>query len=165
LSISEPGRPLGADRVRKAMAILAGTIWLVSAPMAHASLGRTRETVEMDRARFGAQMSSTTTSAYTLHTLTLPSGAVVREFTREDGVVFAVSWRGAGRPDLRQLLGDGFDTMQADIATRRPRVHRMPLAVNRADLVVHTGGHPGAFWGSAYLPQQVPAGFSGKDMR
>ncbi|MGC1302224.1 MAG: DUF2844 domain-containing protein, partial [Caulobacteraceae bacterium] len=125
-----------------------------------------RDSVDTDRAHFAARMVSVASGTHTAHTLTLPNGGVVREYTRPDGTVFAVSWHGPGRPDLRQLLGPSFDILQADQATHaghRPR--RTPLAVNRSDLIIHSGGRPGAFWGLAYLPNEAPAGFSGKDLQ
>jgi hypothetical protein len=83
---------------------------------------------------------------------------------RPDGVVFAVTWRGQGRPDLRQLLGDSFQTMQADNTPRGGRRTRTPLSVRRPDLMIQSGGHSGAFWGIAYLPKMAPAGFPVGDL-
>jgi hypothetical protein len=79
--------------------------------------------------------------------------------------VFAVVWRAPGRPDLRQLLGGHFDTLQADNATRVGRRYRRPLAVSRSELVVQSGGHSGAFWGVAVLPGMEPPGFSLNDLK
>ncbi len=142
-----------------AMGLTAGFMLLAPSVPAHAALGHAYASVETDRAALGATITSTSAGAYTLHELALPNHGVVREFTRADGVVFAVAWQGPGRPDLRQLLGEHFDRVQADNA-RVGRRLRHPLAVNRSDLVVTTGGHPGAFWGAAVIPQLQPAGFS-----
>ena len=103
---------------------------------------------------------------------------IVREFVNGDGVVFAVAWRGPGRPDLRQLLGSAFDTFQAKVtapdsnttvASDGAVVHhgrlRRALVVEQRDLFVHSAGHPGAFFGFATLPQQTPPGFSPDALR
>ena len=133
---------------------------------AHASLGQKLESIEADRARMGAKVSAATPSpAYAVHTLTLPDGSVVREFAGQNGLVFGVAWHGHGRPDLRQLLGQHFEALQADTTVRAGRRLRVPLAVSRTDLIVRTGGHPGAFWGMAYLPQATPAGVSARDLQ
>ncbi len=138
---------------------------LTTAPyVARAGLGQPFESVKADRDRMSAHMASATMATHTVSSLTLANGGVVKEFTNKAGVVFAVSWRAPGRPDLQQLLGGGFDTLQADNVGRGGRRMRAPLAVNRSDLIVHTGGHPGAFWGLAYLPQQTPSGFSAADL-
>ncbi len=129
-----------------------------------AGLGQPFESVKTDRARMSARMASIAMATHTVSALTLANGGVVKEFSNRSGMVFAVSWRGPGRPDLQQLLGGGFDTLQADNVDRGGRRMRAPLKVDRSDLVVHTGGHPGAFWGVAYLPQQTPSGFSGADL-
>ena len=78
--------------------------------------------------------------------------------------MFAVTWRGPGRPDLRQLLGEHFQTLQDDNVRRGPRTRR-PLSVSRSDFIVRTGGHPGGFWGVAFLPQSPPAGFSTAELK
>ena len=143
-----------------AIGLIAGAGLFAPALPAHAALGHAYASVESDRAALGATVKSTSAGAYTLHTLALPNHSVVKEFTRSDGTVFAVAWQGPGRPDLRQLLGEHFDTVQADRAARTGRHMRRPLTVNRSDLVVTSGGHPGAFWGVAMIPQMQPAGFS-----
>ena len=144
---------------RRVLSLLAWTGCVALAAPACANLGGAYASVEVDRAHFGARLQSTAAGTYTLHALTLANRGVVKEFTRADGTVFAVTWRGAGRPDLRQLLGEHFQTLQAD-NVRTDRRTRRPLSVNRSDFLVVTGGHPGGFWGVAFLPQIAPAGFS-----
>ena len=138
---------------------------MLAAQPSRASLGKPYASVVADRARLSARMASTSAGAYAVHTLSLANGGVVREYAGVDGVVFAVAWRAPGRPDLQQLLGDGFATLQADNARGDgPRLRR-PLSVQRDSLVVRSGGHPGGFWGLAYLPQQLPAGVSPRDLK
>ena len=144
---------------------LAGAACLVLAAPAHAALGGAYESVLADRAHLAAKLSSSPAATHTVHALTMTNGGVAREYARPDGGVFAITWRGPARPDLRQLLGGYFDTFQADNAPRGGRRARKPLAVNRAEIVVQTGGHPGAFWGVAYLPRMTPAGFAARDLR
>jgi hypothetical protein len=135
------------------------------APAARAGLGGSYASVEADRAHLSASMRSTGGGAYTVHTLTLANHGAVREFTRSDGTVFAIAWRGPGRPDLRQLLGGRFETFQSDNTPPQGRRTRRPLTVNRTDLMVQAAGHPGAFWGFAYLPELAPAGFSTGELK
>ena len=138
---------------------------LTAASSAQAFLGGGYATVTADRAHMAARLQTSAAASHTLHQLTLANGGIVKEFSRPDGTIFAVTWRGPGRPDLRQLLGDHFSTLQADNARRSGRPHRLPLMVNRSDFVVLTGGHPGAFWGVAYLPRAAPAGFSPSELK
>lgn len=127
-------------------------------------LGGGRDSVETDRQHLSARASATAAATHTVNALTLANGEVVREFTRGDGVVFAVTWRGPARPDLRQLLGNRFDAVQADNVLPGGRRTRRPLAVRRPDFVMTSGGHSGAFWGAAWLPGLAPPGFSVKDL-
>ena len=137
---------------------------VATAPSSHAALGGGRDSVEGDRAHLAARLESIQGTSHTVHVLTLANGAVVREYARPDGIVFALAWEGPARPDLRQLMGSRFSTLQADNIGPGGRRTRRPLSVHRADLLVSSGGHSGAFWGMAYLPKLAPAGFSPKDV-
>jgi hypothetical protein len=149
---------------RLACAAAAGASLGAALP-AYAFLGGAYSSVSADRAHLAARLQTSAAATHTLHTLTLANGGMVHEFSRSDGTVFAVTWRAPGRPDLRQLLGEHFTTVQADNANRKGRLRRMPLMVNRSNFVMLTGGHPGAFWGVAFLPQSAPAGFSPSELK
>ena len=158
-------RPELSGRLCPATLAGAFALTLASVVPAHATLGRAYDSVVSDRAHMSARLASAQGARFTVHTLTLASGGVVREYAGTDGVVFAVARRAPGRPDLQQLLGDSFATMQADNARAgQPRLRR-PLSVQRSGLVMQSGGHPGGFWGVAYLPQNLPTGVSPQDIR
>ncbi len=151
--------------MRPSACFIVGAAWLLLALPAHAALGGAFSSVENDRVHLSAKMVSVTHATHAVHSLTLANGDTVREFANPDGVVFAIAWQGPARPDLRQLLGSHFDTLQADSAAPRSGRSRRPMSVDRTDFVVHTGGHSGAFWGLAYLPQAIPSGFSANDLQ
>jgi len=159
-------------RLAAATALLLGGGVIAAGPV-NAELGGSPLTLEADRAHLAASMQSSGAATHTLHTLSTSNGSVIREYMNADGMIFAVAWRGPGRPDLRQLLGPAFDTFQtsvtaadfnATLSSTGNVVHhgrvRRPLIVEQRDLVVHSAGHPGAFFGYAYLPQKIPAGFT-----
>ena len=132
---------------------------------ARAELGGAMKGVQADRAQMKAQLVSVPRSTHTVHEMTLPNGAGVKEFTNTRGQVYAVTWSGPGKPDLRSLLGGYFTSFQADNARLSPRSRRRPAAIHRSDLVIQTGGHMGYFWGVAYIPLLVPADFSVSDLQ
>ncbi len=139
--------------------IVVGALAL-SAP-AHATLGGKAASIDADRSRLNARMASRAEhTTFTIHEMTQDSGTVTREFVRPDGTVFAVSWQGPQRPNLKQLFGDSyFSRFQSDNKAN-PRIRmRRALTSTHSDFVVRTGGHSGAFWGFAYLPQTAPGGF------
>ena len=140
-----------------ATSILAASL---NANPASATLGASYVSVETDRAHMSAHHAVASQVAYTVHSLTTPSGSVLREFTRPDGKVFAVAWQGPARPDLRQALGPYFDELNAANPPRARGGRHIPLTANRSDLVVRSGGHSGGFFGVAYVPGLVPAGVS-----
>ena len=142
-------------------------VWLILAipgllapHAAMAGLGGKVDTVGADQARMQIRQHAVAASgAGALHTLTLANGGEVREYTNAAGAVYAIRWTGPGKPDLKTLLGPHFATLQADNPiSARHGLRRAPM-VNRADLRIVTGGHTGNFWGYAWLPQNVPAGF------
>ena len=140
-------------------------VTLVVAPQAsRAELGGRYASVMADGVRLRAQVKSVPATNYTVHHMTLANGGEVRQFAAADGTVFAVAWNGPGRPDLRQLLGPRFDAVQTANAPVRGHFRRHALTVQQSDFIVQTGGHPGAFFGVAYLQQSLPAGVTGSEL-
>ncbi|MBW8735162.1 MAG: DUF2844 domain-containing protein [Asticcacaulis sp.] len=136
-----------------------GVVLFSSAPQAFAALGGKTASVDTDRVRLHARDSRSVLAGMTQNDLTLGDGTVTRQFTNPDGVVFAVSWNGPMRPNLRQLFGDYYPRLQTAAAKTASLHARLAFSANDADFVVRSGGHPGAFWGYAVLPARVPAGF------
>jgi hypothetical protein len=130
------------------------------------SLGGVHASVEQDRAHFSATMApSTMQGGAHVETLQPTNGGIVREYSNADGVVFAVTWQGPSRPDLRQLLGDQYATASSVMTKRRGRRTARLMMVQRPDVVIRSQGHPGAFSGVAYDPRLIPAGFSVHDLQ
>ena len=101
---------------------------------------------------------------FTVQATTLEGGTTVREYINASGTVFAVSWAGPFKPDLKKLLDGYFDAMVAESA-KSPRAGHSQLMVNRPDLVIISSGHMRAFEGRAYLPAAFPVGFTAADIR
>lgn len=119
------------------------------------------------------QFAETTTAAarvtaagtnYLTRDTTLVSGTRISEYVSSGGQVFAVTWEGPVLPDLKALLGKYFGAMLAESA-RAPRAGRSRIAVNLPEVVINSGGHMRAFEGSAWIPADLPAGFSADDLR
>jgi Protein of unknown function (DUF2844) len=127
----------------------------VTASPARASLGGSEATVEIDRQQVGATLRVIPSSAYIVHELQVPSGTVVREYVSPAGNVFGVAWQGPSMPDLRQLLGAYFDQYVEASSARKARG---PISIERAGLVLQSGGHMRAFVGRAYIPAALPQG-------
>jgi hypothetical protein len=113
-----------------------------------------------------AASTASTPSSYTVRTTTFGNGTVVREYLAQDGTVFGLAWNGPQMPNLNDLLGTYFPQYLAGVqAARAVRGGHGPVAVDQDSLVVHSGGHMGAFAGQAWLPQALPAGVSGSDIQ
>ena len=132
------------------------TLLLVSSGPAVAALGGSEASIEADQAHLQAARSIVSGSRYTVHELKTPSGTAIREYVSADGQVFAVAWQGPLMPDLQQILGSYFADYEA--AATGKRAGRGPVLVQQPGLVVHSGGRMRAFFGRAYIPQQLPAG-------
>jgi hypothetical protein len=171
------------SRVRRAIFVTALGLSCVlpAVQSAHAALGSSPMTPPADAAvsshsvspvavthaaSAAASTAASASSSYTVRETTLGNGTVVREYLAADGAVFGLAWRGRQMPNLNSLLGSYFPQYQTGVqAARAVRGGHGPVAVEQASLVVHSGGHMGAFVGQAWLPQALPAGVSGSDIQ
>lgn len=113
-----------------------------------------------------ASASASSAATYTVRATTLANGTNVNEYVSAEGVVFGIAWKGRQMPDLLNLLGSYFPQYLDGLkAQRAARGSRGPVSVNNSGLVVHSGGHMGSFAGQAYLPEKLPAGVSGSDIK
>jgi hypothetical protein len=96
---------------------------------------------------------------YSQYERVLSSGTTVREYSRADGLVFAVSWEGPVLPDLNELLGTYFATFMDGVKQDGQSAGRgSPLQISRDGLVVRSNGRMRNFFGHAYVPALVPIG-------
>ena len=131
--------------------------------MALATLGEPESTVQSDVSSARASIKSLQDrSVYRVHEIALPSGTVMREFVAPGGVVFAVTWQGPIRPDLRQALGQYFESYAS--APRAKFADRRHLQLQQGDLVIEAGGHMRALYGRAYLSSAIPSGVNVGDL-
>ena len=157
IAFAARARGLFRSALARALRLLALAALALGASSACAALGGGAPSVELDRIALHAQSRAERAPLYTVGVLTLPSGTLVREYQNAQGVVFAVSWSGPGKPDLRQTLGASFDTMVAETA-RVGFVGHAQLHIVTPGLEVHSVGHMRSFHGIAFLPALVPAG-------
>jgi Protein of unknown function (DUF2844) len=129
------------------------------APIAQAALGGHGDGVKIESTRLKARMQAQAATGYTIYEMTLSDGTVTKQFARSDGTIFAVSWNGHARPDLRTLFGPYFERFQADNDVKTTGRRRGPLRSDHADFIVRTFGRPGEVTGYAILPKLVPGGF------
>ena len=145
-------------------AALASLLVASLAPPAHAALGEPALSVAADQTRLQAGLRAVNAGAlYSTHELQTSAGTTVREFVTPGGVVFAVSWHGPFKPDLRQLLGRSYDLYAQ--APRTPGSARAGLSLDSKALVLRSGGRMRAFAGVAYLPALMPAGVTAGDLQ
>lgn len=146
-------------------------VLLVGSPSARASLGATEDSLEKDRVSIkAAAVKSTKAEAYTTHEF-LSGGLQVREYASPDGTVFAVTWHGAGNPDLSTLLGSYFGDYEVAKRKLAPSKKRRTFGrvsystVTGEKVVVKTFGHMRSARGLAYAPKLVPQRVSPNDLQ
>jgi len=143
-------------------AVLALALVLQFSPPASAALGDDVAEVAADQVRMQASLQVWRNGNYAIHELASPSGTKVRQFVGDSGKVFAVSWSGGWRPNLRDIMGAHYDKFIA--ATRGKRVARGVARIELPGMVVVMGGHQRAFFGHVYLTDLVPVGFLPEDI-
>ncbi len=137
---------------------------LLMALPASATLGEEVSTVTTDAQHMRASARVEQTGAFEVHEMQSGS-ATVREYA-SGGKVFAVSWQGAARPDLKQLLGSYYPQMQHAVAAEKAqRVGRHPVSIEEGDLVIQMGGHQRAFLGRAYVRSMMPPSVKAAEIR
>jgi hypothetical protein len=121
------------------------------------------------RAAAGVSTSSSAASAaYSVNTVTLASGTVVREYVDTSrNQVFGVVWQGPRMPNLRDVLGASYNTFTTPTNDDTgPKFMGLSSRVLRSpSLVVLSQGHLGMFSGKAYLPASLPAGVTASDIQ
>lgn len=152
--------------VQSAHAVLGGSPMTPPADASSSSRTVTPAAV-MHAASTGASAASASSaSSYTVQETTFGNGTIVREYLAQNGSVFGIAWQGPQMPHLADLLGTYFPQYVAGVkAARAVRGGHGPVAVDQNGLVVHSGGHMGAFAGEAWLPQALPEGVSGSDIQ
>ena len=135
---------------------------LQSSPAARAALGDDVAAVATDQARLHASVQVWRKSNYDIHELDSPTGIRIRHYVDGNGKIFAVSWSGGWRPNLRDIMGVYYDKFIA--ATRGKRIARGVARIVLPGMVVVMGGHQRALFGHVYLTDLLPAGFSSGDV-
>jgi hypothetical protein len=135
----------------------------VFSPSARAALGDDVAAVAADQVRLQASLQIWRKSGYEIHELTYPTGTKVRHFVGNSGKVFAVSWSGGWRPNLRDVMGEHYDAFIS--ATRGKRMAHGVARIELPGMVVVMGGHQRAFFGHVYLTDLVPPGFVPEEIR
>ena len=102
--------PLGPTVFRNLLPPCAFFALLFCAQPALAALGGDASSIAADQVRFMASVRILRAELYTMHELAAATGTKVREYLDSEGKVFAVSWQGPFRPNLRQLLGSYYET-------------------------------------------------------
>jgi hypothetical protein len=133
----------------------------ISAP-AFAALGGDATSVESDRAKMKGALRVTPGVDYDVHEIQTPAGTVIHEYVNAQGKVFAVSWRGPGLPELRQMLGSYYGEFAQ--ATAAPHYNHHHLTVRTPGVVLESSGHMRAFAGRAWAPALLPQNFSVRDI-
>ncbi|RFU47578.1 DUF2844 domain-containing protein [Paraburkholderia sp. DHOC27] len=159
--------------IQSAHAVLGGSLMTPPANAATTSRNVTPVAVmhaasaETSGASGASSSSAASSSSYTVQETTYGNGTIVREYQAANGTVFGIAWHGPQMPHLADLLGTYFPQYVAGVqAVRAVRGGgHGPVAVEQSGLVVHSGGHMGAFAGQAWLPQALPDGVSGSDIQ
>lgn len=137
------------------------SVILAAAPFATAlaGLGGDASSVEADRASLKGEVRVKSEANFSVQEITTTDGMQVHEFLSPGGKVFAVSWRGPGVPDLRQMLGSYYAEF-AQASTAAPHYNHHHLNVAAPDVIVQSSGHTRLFFGRAWVPALLPQDFS-----
>ena len=147
------------------MKIYVALLLSASAVTAYAALGSAPAALGPRVLSHAAVQGAKTGGAYTDRKQTLATGTEVHEYLDGAGTVFAVSWAGPFLPDLKEVLGVHFQAMVDHVHQHPGSGARAQLRLQSDDVVIFSGGRPGAFEGRAWVPALLPAGFDTNAVR
>jgi hypothetical protein len=154
-----------SQKVMKAFVTSMALLLALCPVRAKAALGGDVTSIDADRAHMNGSVTVRSSNLYTVHEIEAENRTVVREYISPAGVVFGVGWQGQFMPDMQQLLGAYFDQYSQAVKEQKARyVGRRPLDIELPGLVVQMSGHIRAFFGRAYIPEQVPQGVKVEDL-
>ena len=125
-------------------------------PMAKASLGSQSKSLKVFQGRMNLYSVSNQ-----------DSGPIqVKEYNNPQGKVFAVTWRGANIPDLKETFGAHYDDFNAAIkkAKEKHRGHG-PLQITYKNLHIELSGKMRSIRGRAWLLSELPQGVTSNDLQ
>ena len=109
-------------------------------------------------------MTSSLGSSYSVKTVT-DEARTMKEFINSDGVVFAVSWDGYGRPDFAEIFGTYYADYQMQLKTRNRAIGRNVVATGDSQFVITNISRGPVMMGLAYVPGLLPAGVAAEDLK
>ena len=145
--------------MKQMITLTAAAILLAWTHTCHARLGAEPSFAKSGTSRTDSPTQSYSVNNYTWFETVLSTGTHVCEYVAKNGKVFAVRWHGPFMPDLKELLGIYFDTMVAE-GSKTPAAGNSQLFIKRPSVVIQSGGHMRSYNGRAWIPDQLPNGFS-----
>lgn len=109
-------------------------------------------------------MTSSLGSSYSVKTVT-DEVRTMKEFINSDGVVFAVSWDGYGRPDFAENFGTYYADYQLQLKTRNRAMGRNVVSTGDSQFVITNISRGPVMIGLAYVPSLLPAGVAAEDLK
>jgi hypothetical protein len=145
--------------------LAAGAVCALLAAAAHAGLGQPLSEAARDgqpvsqvqRVVAQAAAGAAAAAGVQAQTVQTAQGVTVTEYANAAGTVFAITWKGPFKPDLQQLLGAYFAPYLRAAKAQTPQLNLSQ--VRGEDIVVHSAGRMRGFFGVAWVPSLVPAGF------
>lgn len=86
------------------------------------------------------------------------NGNTVKEFASVEGVVFAVSWRGISKPDLKALFGAYLEEYFEALNEVPKQYGHKTVSMKTTKMVIRRGGRMRDQRGFVYVPSLVPEG-------
>lgn len=102
-----------------------------------------------------SMLQSAAVAPYTMRESEDADGVTIHEYALPTNVVFAVTWQGPVRPDMRALLGSYFPNFTNAGASQTRGAG--PMVEHSGDFHIESAGRAGHFFGRAVLPRLVPA--------
>lgn len=125
---------------------------------AHATLGGNVASIQANQEHLGAQRSVEKLAQGERHELRLNDHLTVQEYVSPSGVVYAITWKGHGRPNFGELFGSYASELENPAARNHRRTGHHQLRLSGSDFELRSSGHNRMSSGRAWVPSLLPAG-------
>lgn len=142
-------------------AVLLFLLLIALGVQSYAQLGAKIPTAELS----AAKSRSSKVFVYDVRESTV-DGVLIKEYFSNNGIVFALSWRGVAAPDLTHFLGAYFPEYDQAAREQLPVQRRGKSAtITSSQITVRKFGHMRDIRGVATVPSLMPAGVQAEDLQ
>lgn len=131
---------------------------------ANATLGEPMASIQKDAGQLKAMQKAATVGEKFSVSEMQADGNTIKQYSNGEGIVFAVTWMGISKPDLKTLFGKYFAEYTEGSNEVPKLAGAKTISFKTSQMVIRRGGRMRDQRGLAFIPSLVPAGINAEDL-